>query len=62
MLCQECLDVAHVHVQDSGAVSKRDSKLSLQQSCRFLTVLRTGALSSFKKLKGGCAGNLLGRR
>lgn len=44
MLCQECLDVAHVHVQDSGAVSKTASKLSLQQSCRFLTVLRTAAL------------------
>lgn len=33
--------MAHVHVQDSGAVSKRTSKLSLQLSCRFLTVLRT---------------------
>lgn len=37
MLCQEYLDVAHVQVQGSGDVSKRDSKLSLQQSCRFLT-------------------------
>lgn len=33
--------MAHVHVQDSGTVSKRASKPSLQQSCRFLTVLRT---------------------
>lgn len=29
--------MAHVHIQDCGAMSKRASKLS----CRFLTVLRT---------------------
>lgn len=43
--------MSHVHVQDSGAVSKMVSKLSLQQSCRFLTVLRTGALGCPRHLQ-----------
>lgn len=45
--------MAHVHVQDSGAVSTRASKLSLQQSCRFLTVLRTlGCPRHLRKAEG----------